>query len=379
MKATFIQLSIAASVWFAACTPALAQTAAVTDKQVTIHHIGPFQSVLGPSNKEVLDGAKLFFDGLNAKGGVAGRQVVLETLDDKQDAKEAARLFKELIDQRKVLTLFMPRTTPSIEATLPIAQEASIPMIAPQTGGTAITTPLKKYAFAIRATYQAEAEKAIELQYSIGVRSFGVVMASDAFGKDVMQGVERAMTQRNIKPVAVEPIDNRNPDVRKAVETMLKTRPEVILLIVSSKAASEFAKAYKAGSGFSQLITLSNNSNNDFVKGLGEQSRGVVVMQVMPSPFSPTTRIAREFLAAAKAKNMSVSYASLQGYISAKVLAEGLRRAGRTLTPESLMRALESFNQYDVGDYIVEFDNDTRLGSTFVEASMISSNGRFMR
>jgi ABC-type branched-subunit amino acid transport system substrate-binding protein len=358
---------------------ALAQTAAVTDNRVVIHHIGPLTGVLAGSNKEALDGAKLYLDLMNAKGGVAGRQVVLETVDDKQDPKETVRLYKELIEQRKILTFFMPRTTPSIEATLPISQENGIPMVAPQTGGAAITAPFKKYAFAIRATYQAEVERAIELQHSIGMRRFGFMVASDAYGKDSMAGADRAMQKLNIKPVAIEQIDNRNPDVRKAVETMLTMRPDVVVMITSSKAASDFVKGYKAGGGYTQFISLSNTSNNDYVKGLGEHSRGAIVMQVFPSPYSPTTRVAREFIAASKDKNIPVSYASLQGYISAKVLVEGLRRAGRNLTSESLTRALESFREFDVGDYIVEFDNDTRLGSTFVEATIISTNGRFMR
>jgi branched-chain amino acid transport system substrate-binding protein len=378
MHTWFVRLSAAGLLALGIHAQAAAQ-AAVSDKQVVIHHIGPFTGVLAASNKEGLDGAKLYFDAINAKGGIAGRQIALETLDDKQDAKETVRIFKELIEQRKILTLFMPRTTPSIEASLPITQENAIPMIAPQTGGIAITSPFKKYAFAIRATYQAEVEKAIELQHSIGMRRFGFMVASDAFGKDSMQGAERAMIKLGIKPVAVEQIDNRNPDVRKTVETMLTMRPDVVMMITSAKAASDFVKGYAGAGGYSQFISLSNTSNTDYVKGLGQHARGAIVMQVIPSPFNPTARVAREFLAVAKDKNTPVSYASLQGYISAKVLVEGLRRAGRNLTPESLMRALESFKEFDVGDYVVEFDNDTRLGSTFVEATIITANGRFMR
>jgi ABC-type branched-subunit amino acid transport system substrate-binding protein len=252
-------------------------------------------------------------------------------------------------------------------------------MVAPQTGGSVITTPFKKYVFAIRATYQAEVERAIEIQHSIGFRRFAFLAATDAFGTDVMKGAERAMAKLNIKPTAVETIDNRKPDISKAMPKILDTRPDAVILVAGTKAAAEFVQAYKAAGGFAQFITLSNNSSADFVTALGQNSRGVIVTQVIPSPFSPTTKIAREFVNLATEKNLRVSYASLQGYISAKVLAEGLRRAGRNLTPESLTRALESFKEFDVGDYVVEFDNDTRLGSTFVEATIISTNGRFMR
>lgn len=375
-RANFLAAVLMGSV---ATSVAMAQTSAVTDNRVTIHHIGPFTGQLAGVNKESTDGAKLYFDTVNAKGGVSGRQIDFERIDDKQDPKETARIYKELIEQRKILTLFMPRTTPSIEAALPISQDNAVPMIAPQTGGSAITAPFKKYVFAIRATYQAEVERAIELQHSVGIRRFAFLAATDAFGTDVMKGAERAMAKLNLKPVAIELIDNRKPDISKALPKILELRPDTVVLIAGTKPASDFVKGYVQQGGYSQFVTLSNNSSSDFVAALERSSRGVIVMQVLPSPYNPTTRVAREFLQQANEKKVAVSYAALQGYISAKVLVEGLRRAGRNLTSESLTRALEGFNEFDTGDYVVEFDRDTRLGSTFVEATIISSNGRFMR
>jgi branched-chain amino acid transport system substrate-binding protein len=358
---------------------AFAQTGGVYPDRIVIHHIGPLSGVLAVSNKESLDGADLYFSQVNARGGVAGRRVVMERLDDKQDAKLTAEIFKAEIAAKKILTMFMPRTTPSIQAAIPIAEESDIPMIAPQTGGAAIAEPPKREVFAIRATYQSEAEEAIELQHSMGVRRFGLLVAGDAFGKDTMEGVNRQTAKLNIKPVAQESIDNRNPDVKQAVATMLAAKPDVVMMIVSSKAASDFVKGYKAGGGFSTFVTLSNTSNNDYVKGLGEHSRGAVVMQVIPSPFSPTTQIARDYVAAAAKEQKPISYAGLQGFISAKVLVEALRKAGRSPTPDSLIQAMEGLGTFDTGGFIVKFGPKLRAGSSFVEASMISRDGRFMR
>jgi branched-chain amino acid transport system substrate-binding protein len=375
----WVHASVAAFFTISAASAAANQTAAVTDSKVVIHHIGPFTGVLASSNKENLDGARLYFDAVNAKGGVNGRQIVLETLDDKQDAKETARLFKELIEQKKILTLFLPRTTPSTEAVSAIAQEEKIPVFAPQNGGAIVTTPFKRYVFAVRASYQEEVVRAIKLQHSIGARSFAFVTPTDAFGKDAMSGADRAMKELKIQAAAIENFDNRNPDMRQAVTNLLKIKPDVVMIFGANKASSEFIKDYRAAGGYAQFISLSNASNNEFVKALGEYARGSIVMQVMPSPYSPTTRVAREFIALAKDKKASVSYASMQGYISAKALVEGMRRAGKGLTSESLVKGLESFNEFDLGDYTVQFDKDTRLGSVFVDSTIINSTGRFMR
>jgi branched-chain amino acid transport system substrate-binding protein len=360
---------------------AAAQTA-VTDNKVVIHHIGPLTGVLANPNKEILDGARLYFDMVNAKGGVAGRQITLETLDDKQDTKESIRLFTELAEQKKVLTLFSPRTTSSTEALIKIAEPKGIPVFAPQNGGIAVTNPFKRHVFAVRASYQDEVMRAIQIQNSIGGRNFAFVTPSlesnKAFTEDTMAGVELAKKKFSINHMTTHYYDSRKPDTAKSVAAILPLRPDIIMYFGSSGAA-DFVKGYRAAGGYAQIISLSIGSTNEFVKSLGDQGHGAIVMQVVPSPYSPTTRIAREFVTLATEKKAPVSYASMQGYISAKALTEGLRRAGRNLTSDSLVRALESFNQLDLGDYVVEFDKDTRLGSQFVEATIVNRQGRFMR
>jgi branched-chain amino acid transport system substrate-binding protein len=359
--------------------PAWAQGMASNTAPIVIHHIGPFTGALANSNRESLSGAHLHFKMVNDAGGVYGRRLELETLDDQQDAKRSAQLFRELLQTRRVLTLFMPRTTPAIEAMIPLAEEFRVPMVAPQTGGSFITEPAKRYVFAVRASYRAEAEYAIEHQHRVGVRRFAVVHASDSFGTDTLVGVNAVMARLGLRPLAVEPVDNRNPDVTRAVATMLRERPDSVLLIVSSKAASDFVKGYQAGGGRSTYITLSNTSTAEYVKLLGPQGRGAIVMQVLPTPFVGTTALSREFAAASGGEKVAVSYASLQGYVSAKVLVEGLRRAGATPTPDSLTTALQSLRDLNLGGYTLRFGPNQRAGSGFIEATMISRDGRFIR
>lgn len=361
------------------CAAVLLSTqAAAQNAPIVVHHIGPFTGVLAASNQESIDGANLFFDGFNARGGVQGRPIKLETLDDGQDPKRAKALLDELL-KKKPLALLLPRTTPSMEAMLPGITQSGTPVVGPQTGGSFVNNPPRREVFTLRASYQKEAETAIRMQNGIGVGSFGVLLADDVFGTDTMIAIDKTFKELKLAPLAVAKIDNRKPDVTAAVDTILAKAPQVVLLIVSSKAASDFVKRYRAQGGNATFISLSNTSNNDYIQGLGDQARGAIVMQVMPSPFSGSTALARDYAAAAAKQKLPLSYAGLYGYASAKLLALGLTRAGREPSPGSLIAALEGLGEVDLGGFRVRYGPGDRVGSNFVDSAIITEGGKFLR
>jgi branched-chain amino acid transport system substrate-binding protein len=355
-----------------------AQTSAVTNSTLTLHHIGPFTGQLAASNAEGLKGAEVFFDSVNLKGGINGRQIKIKKLDDKQDGKESARLVKELVDQREVLAIFMPRTTPSTQSMMAITDPAGVPMVGAQAGAIAVTEPLKRNVFTMRASYQDEVIFLIKLLHQTGSKRFGFLVASDALGKDVMTGVDKVMKELKLQPNSVQPLDQQTPEVSGAVDKMLGDKPDAIVMIGGAKGVSDFVALYQKKGGFAKFATLSNNGSDSFVKTLGDYKRGVIITQIVPSPNRRTSRLVREYIDAMAAAKAPPSFVSLHGYIAAKVLAEGLRRAGRNLTPQALSAALDGLGAYDLGDYRIEFNSNQRLGSKFVEASIISVDGKMV-
>jgi branched-chain amino acid transport system substrate-binding protein len=359
--------------------PVHAQTNGVFPDKIVIHHVGPFtNSPLAASNKEALDAADLYLGLVNARGGVNGRKIVIERNDDNQDPKKTTEMTQTILKDRSALALLMPRTSPSTEAMMPLAESAGIPLIGPQPGTSTITQPMKRNVFAVRASYHAEVERAIELQHTLGRRSFAFLLAADSFGSDVMKGAEAKLASFNLKPVAVEKIDNRNPEVSKAIAAFAKVKPEVIIFAAGAKAHADFVKGYVSTGNFTQYIALSNSSNSQFLKELGDFKRGVIVMQVLPSPEAATTELAREYRDAALAAKKVISYQAFQGFITAKVLVEAIGRAGKTPTPASLTAALENFRSFDLGGYVITFGPQNRMGSKFVEPTMITKDGRFI-
>ena len=367
---------IACSLFAALC---LSAGTVQAQSPIVVHHIGPFTGVLAASNKESIDGARLFLDAYNARGGMQGRKVELQTLDDGQDPKRSKELFDKLVAGTTLLALLLPRTTPSMEAILPGVVEHGVPVIGPQTGGSFVNQPPKREIFTLRASYQKEAEAAIRQQHSIGVRRFALLLADDVFGRDTLLGIERTMKELQLTPVATAKVDNRKPDVTEAVRSIMLANPQVVLLIVSSKAASDFVKGFRGHGGNATFISLSNTSNNDYVQALGDQARGAIVMQVLPSPFSAATALARDYAAAAAKAKQARSYAGLYGFASAKLLTLGLAKAGRDPTRGSLVQALESLGEVDLGGFRLRYGPGERVGSSYVDSTIITHQGRFMR
>lgn len=354
-------------------------TAAAAQTPIVVHHIGPLTGVLAASNQESLDGADLYFEAFNAKGGVQGRPVKMERVDDGQDPKRTKAAFEKLVAEKKLLAVMMPRTTPSMEALLAGTAERGIPVVGPQSGASFVNDPPRREVFPLRASYRREAARAIQLQHSIGVRSFGLLLAEDAFGTDTLVGIDATMKELQLTPVVTSRIDNRKPDVTAAVAATLAKKPEVVLMIVSSKAAAAFVKGYRAAGGRATFISLSNTSNNDYVDALGDQVRGPIVMQVMPSPFSATTSLARDYAAAAKKKNLPLSYAGQFGFASAKLLTMALAKTGRDPTPAALTQALEGLGEIDLGGFRVHYGPNERAGSNYVESTILTHGGRMLR
>jgi branched-chain amino acid transport system substrate-binding protein len=340
----------------------------------------PQTGVLAASNAETTAGAKLYFERLNAQGGVHGKPIQLVSLDDAQDAKRTAENTQKLLEQGAV-ALALYRTTPSITAALPLAAKANTAFIGAQVGPTVLYEPNHDEVFNTRSRYHDEVARAVNFFAGLGVTRVGALVASDAFGKDVMAGLLPAMHAAKAELVAQASIDNRVADVSAQLETLRKASPQVVLMICNATAAAEFVKSAR-GSGFNPtFVSLSNTSSASFVKNLGVAAPGVVVTQVVPTPYSGRVRVVAEYRDAqeeAGAKAPPVSHASLQGYITAKFIHEAIRRAGPGADRERLVAASVAAGSFDLGDFTLSYAPRNRQGSKLAELTIIGREGRFM-
>jgi branched-chain amino acid transport system substrate-binding protein len=320
-------------------------------------------------------GAKLHFDQLNAKGGVGGRAIEIRQLDDgyEPDRCQAntARLIKD-----EVFALFGYIGTPTSLAALPLATSARVPFIAPFTGAMSLREPFKREAFHLRASYDDETALIVKQLIELSQNRIGVFYQNDAYGKAGLSGVTKALAARQLKPIAEGTVERNSEDVAAAVAKLAKSGAQAIVQIGAYKACAAFIRQAKQAGYGGKFYNVSFVGTQALADELGKDGAGVVVSQVVPSPYNPARPVSREFVAAAKQQGrVQANLSSMEGYLAAKLFTEGLKRAGGKPTREALIAALESINE-DFGGYRVSFGPGNHVASKFVELSMLTGDGR---
>lgn len=352
---------------------------ATAHAQLLIGQTAGFTGPAADGVKEITDGAKLWINAVNARGGVNGQKIELISLDDKFDPKLAGENARKL-EERGVLALFLTRGTPQNEAILPVLAAGELPLVAPSTGAISLHQPVNRRVFNVRSTYQREAEKAMDHLVALGMNRIAVVVSDDSFGTDVQRGISRGFERARLKPVAELTADRARPDIPKLVSALTASQAQAVIWIGPSAAVADGVKGLRAAGSAAQVLTLSNNASAGFVRTAGDAARGVIVTQVFPNERSGGSAMVREATELAKAAGINaVSPAMLEGYTGAKVLVEGLRRAGRNPTRASLQAGLESISKFDVGGLEITYSPSDHTGLDFAELSMIASDGGFRR
>jgi branched-chain amino acid transport system substrate-binding protein len=322
-------------------------------------------------------GMKLFFDALNAGGGVNGQRVEIKTLDDGYEPDRCKANTQQFIKEN-VDALIGYVGTPTCAAALPLINESKTPFFGPFTGAEVLRQPVSKSVFHLRASYYDETEEIVDHLSKLGLTKIAVFYQDDAYGKAGLEGMNRALKARNLQPVALGTVQRNTVDVAKAVEAIVPTQPHAIVKISAYKSCAAMIRACrKAGFG-GTFYNVSFVGTQALADELGADGAGVVVSQVMPYPYTQSMSITREYLAAvAKAgPTFKANYSSMEGYLVAKVFAEGLKRAGRNPNAEAIVAGLESIRNADFGGFSVSFGPNDRVASKFVDISMLTGDGR---
>ena len=351
----------------------------VTDTTIKLGQSAALSGPAGELGNEMREGANVYFETLNRKGGVNGRKIHLISLDDGYEPVRTVMNTKQLIEEDKVLALFGYVGTPTSKEAVPIFTAAKVPFIGAFTGAEILRNPMNRYIFNVRASYFDETEKIVAQLTSLGMKNIAVFYQNDAYGKAGLAGVERAMTRRNLKISALGTVERNTVDVANAVNSIRQVHPQAIVMISAYKACAEFIRqSKKAGLNSVQFFNVSFVGSRALAAELGTEGQGVAVSQVVPFPWNSVVPIVREYqLAMKQYSQKGISFTSLEGFIAAKVLVEGLKRAGTDLTREKLIHALESMTAYDMGGYYVNYSPTNHNASKYVDVTIIGRDGQF--
>jgi len=270
--------------------------------------------------------------------------------------------------------------TPTTVAAMPVFTDAKVPLVGPFTGAESLRTPVNRYIFNVRASYYDETEKIVEQLVSTGNKKIAVFYQDDAYGQAGLKGVQIAMDKRNLKIVALGKVERNTVNVGDAVKTIYAAEPDGVVMISAYTSIAEFVRQMKKAGSTTQFYNVSFVGSIALANALKEEGHGVAISQVVPFPWSPSQPIVKEYQTVlTKAGITDFNFSSLEGFIVGKVMVEGIKRAGKDLTREKLIAALESMNNADLGDFVVNFSPTNHSGSKYVDLTMIGQGGKFVK
>jgi len=357
----------------------LAENGVFPDK-IVLGQAAVFSGPAAQLGIQMRNGIKAYLDHVNAQGGVHGRKLELVTEDDRYETKVAPLASKKLIEEHKVFALLGYVGTPTGVAHLPVVNQAKVPLVGMFTGAEVLRVPFSRYIFHVRASYYDETEKIVEQIVSIGGKNIAVFYQDDAYGLAGLTGTEIAMKKRNMQISAKATVERNTVKVENAVKTIHAVKPDAVVMISAYTSIAEFVRQMKkAGSG-ATFYNVSFVGSKALADALGKEGVGVAISQVVPFPWGTGVPVVKEYQQLAKKAGFTdYNFSALEGFLSAKVLVEGLRRTGRSLTRERFISTMEAMGDVDLGGFYVGYSPTNRAGSKFVDLTIIGRQGRFLR
>jgi ABC-type branched-subunit amino acid transport system substrate-binding protein len=346
-------------------------------ERILLAQSAPFTGPSAQLGIQFHNGARLYFDQVNAQGGIHRKPVEIVKMDDGYEPDRCVENTRKLLADDPV-ALFAYVGTPTSLAALPLATAARTPFFAPFTGAMGLREPFNRFAFHLRASYNDETALIVNQLVQLGRSKVAVFHQNDAYGKAGLDGVNLALAAHNSKPIGAATVERNSVDVAAAVRILVALRPDAIVQIGSYKACAAFIKAAKAAGYGGLFYNVSFVGTQALADELGKDGLGVVVSQVVPSPYNPARAIAREFVDAVRkgGGEHKPNFSSMEGYLAAKVMADALRRGPAKPTRETVVTSLEALGMSSYGGFNVSFSGNDHVASRFVELSMLTGDGR---
>jgi branched-chain amino acid transport system substrate-binding protein len=329
---------------------AWAETPGVTTSSILI---GSCSALDGPARflgSQTVLGATAYLHWINDDGGVFGRKVQLVAHDDGYDPDKAPGCFQRMTSEQ-VFALGFFVGTPTAKVYLPMAQEAKIPVVGLFTGAQMLYEPIKHYIINVRASYYDETREQVDQLWEINVHKIGVIYQNDAFGKTVLEGVKLALEKHHSAPVATGTFERNTVEVDAGLKEVMAARPQAVVVVGPYAPVAAIVKQAHAADWRPQFLTVSFVGTEEYIKEAGSDAEGTIITQVVP-PYDhadyPTVALYRKCLQKYY-PSTPMSFVSLEGFVDAMVLVEGLKRAGEDLNREKFITAIESIHNENFG------------------------------
>lgn len=327
----------------------------------------------------VIDGARSYFDLVNRRGGVHGRQIVLKVLDDNNQATQAEANAKALIEQHKVFLVFGSIEGGPSTAVMNVTTAQQVPFFGPMAGAPALRTPFQPLVFPVRAEHKEEFDSLLKYAKSLGMRRVGFLRSDSGNGREHLANVQALARAAGLELVADMPFksDIDANGIATLVTQLKASGAQVVLNHGGIGVYEKFIRQARA-QGLTTAFFGVNSGSTQLARHLGPLAHGMTFSQVMPSPWERKTAITRAYqdAFAASKPGQDFSYGSLEGYVTARALVEALQLAGRQPTRRSFVDGLNNA-ALNIEGLQLTYSDKAHTGMDWVDLAIVTREGRF--
>ena len=303
----------------------------------------------------------------------------LRSVDDGYEPERTIQATKKLLAEDRVLALIGAVGTPTSKAAQPIATAVKVPFIGPFTGAEFLREPYNRYVVNVRSSYFQETEAWIEhLTKDLGISRIAILYQDDAFGLAGLEGVQRALSKRNMSLVASGSFMRNTTAVKTALLDIMKGRPEAVVTVGPYKPVAEFIKLARQVKINPVFIAISFVGSDALAEALGEDGAGVIVSQVVPFPSDRTLPVVASYQRDIVAIDPKArpGFVSFEGYLTGRLVVEALKRLHSTPTREGLLDAIYEA-PFDLGGVTLAYGPTKNQGSDRVFLTILKADGTF--
>jgi branched-chain amino acid transport system substrate-binding protein len=348
-------------------------------KTITIGSSGAMTGPLGSAGVNMKIGLDAAMAKINAKGGIHGRTLQLQMVDDAYVPTRTVDNVKKMISDGNVFALISCIGTPNNTAILPLIEENNLPYIAPLTGASSLRKSTVRNVFHVRASYTDETQRLAGKLVGMGIGSIAIVYLDNAYGKEVLADAQRALAAQGVKAAAEIALATDGKNLDAVVAQVQAAKPAAVFLGTAGAASAGLVAAIKKVSPLMPIAGLSVALTGDGIKQLGRAAAGIAMTIVFPDANSAKVAVVRDYQAAMRAAgHTEFSSGSLESYINTMVLAEGIERAGRDISRAKLRTALAGVHGLDLGGFNIGYSAAPYVGSKFVDLGVLSAEGRLI-
>ena len=358
---------------------AFAQDAGISSKSLTIGCSASLTGPLAGFGRDIKQGAEAALAQINARGGIHGRMVQLQILDDGYVPQRTTENVQQMISQGSAFALMSCVGTPNNAGILPMIEDAGIPYVAPFTGASSLRKGARNV-FHVRASYTDEVRRLVQRLAGMGLKDIGVVYLDNAYGREMLEDSTRFLADQGLKPLVQVALATDGKNLSDVLAKVGQARPAVVLLATAGAVSVELVRGLKTNNPGVLMAGLSVTLTSEGLKQLGDAGSGLALTMVMPDPTRAKTALVRDYQAAMRARGVQeFNLGTLESYTNTRVLAEGLERAGADPTRSKLRTALAGIRNLDLGGLVIDYSGQAPyVGSRFVDMGVLNGAGRFV-